>query len=383
MSLEQQIFFELVKVGLFPVHGEGGMVTGSFPKDVDWNVVYRLAEEQSVIGLIASGIEAVQGEWLKVHGSSLLPQEWALQFIGQTLQIEQRNKAMNEFVARLIEKLRENDIYALLVKGQGVAQCYERPLWRASGDIDWLLDEPNYNRAKAFLTKIAEVVHEENDFDKHFSVIMDGWDVELHGSMRSMLPKGTDYMIDQIQREAFQEGRHRVWNNNGTDILLPCPDDDIIFVFTHILKHFFHYGIGIRQVCDWCRLVYSYHEQIDLKLLEDRLVSMRLMTEWKVFGSMAVNNLGMPADAMPFYSSKDVWKRKGDRALAFIMETGNFGHNRDNSRYSKVNAIISKLGSLWQHTCDSFRHSFIFPIDSVRIWGRMFRQGIGDALRGK
>lgn len=56
-----------------------------------------------------------------------------LQWIGEVQVIEQRNKAMNQFVAELIEKLRKADIYALLVKGQGIAQCYEKPLWRCSG----------------------------------------------------------------------------------------------------------------------------------------------------------------------------------------------------------------------------------------------------------
>lgn len=48
----------------------------------------------------------------------------------------QRNKTMNALVAELIKKLRNKDVYTLLVKGQVVAQCYERPLWRCAGDID-------------------------------------------------------------------------------------------------------------------------------------------------------------------------------------------------------------------------------------------------------
>ena len=38
---------------------------------------------------------------------------------------------MNAYVAELIKKLSENDIHAILVKGQGIAQCYEKPLWRS------------------------------------------------------------------------------------------------------------------------------------------------------------------------------------------------------------------------------------------------------------
>ena len=66
---------------------------------MDWNAVYRLAEEQSVVGLVAAGIDTLPS-------SERPPQQVVLQFVGQTLQLEQRNKAMNAFIAGLIERLR-------------------------------------------------------------------------------------------------------------------------------------------------------------------------------------------------------------------------------------------------------------------------------------
>ena len=106
-----------------------------------------------------------------------------------------------------------------------------------------------------------------------------------------------------------------------------------------------------------------------------------------MFGALAVEYLGYPKDSMPFLDSTRVQefkklKRKADRVLAFILETGNFGHNRDHSRYANPNKLVQKLSSLCQHTCDSFKHSFIFPVDSVRIWCRMFCIGVKDALGG-
>ena len=68
---------------------------------------------------------------------------------------------MNEYLAQLIEKLRRNEVYTLLVKGQGIAQCYERPLWRACGDIDLLLSTDNYEKAKAVLLPLASQVEPE------------------------------------------------------------------------------------------------------------------------------------------------------------------------------------------------------------------------------
>ena len=41
MTQKTQILFNLVKAGLFPILGEGGIVHGSFPEEVDWDMVYR------------------------------------------------------------------------------------------------------------------------------------------------------------------------------------------------------------------------------------------------------------------------------------------------------------------------------------------------------
>ena len=370
LTKEQLAFFTLVRAGLWEKE-----VQLSHLGAIDFSEVQRLTEEQSLVGLVAAGLEHITD--IKV------PKVDVLQFIGQALQVEQQNTAMNYFIGVLEDKMKEEGIRALLVKGQAVAQCYERPAWRSCGDVDLLLDEENYEKAKAFLTSIANDVHEENPFDQHFSVNIQGWCVELHGTMRSMLTKRADDYLEALQIELFKEGRNRVWNNDGTQVLLPCPDDDVIFVFTHILKHFFNYGIGLRQFCDLCRLVYTYHKEMDLALLESRLRSMGLMTEWKVFGSLAVNWLGMPEDTMPLYSTNPSWKRKANRVVSFVLDTGNFGHNRDNEYYRNANAIVRGIRSFWRHTCDSIRHTFIFPMDSVRIWFRVFFIGLNDVIKGK
>ncbi len=370
MTKVQQAFFALVRAGLW-----GEDVKLSHLGVVDFSEVQRLADEQALVGLVAAGLEHVSD--IKV------PKDDVLQFVGQALLLEQQNKAMNYFIGVLEDNMKKEGIHALLVKGQAVAQCYEKPAWRVSGDVDLLLDQENYERAKEYLTSIADDIHEENPFDKHFSVDIEGWCVELHGTMRSMLTKRADDYLEAFQVELFKEGRSRVWNNDGIQVLLPNPDDDIIFVFTHILKHFFNYGIGLRQFCDLCRLTYTYHEELDLHLLESRLRSMGLMTEWKVFGALAVNWLGMPEDAMPFYTPGASWKRKANRVVSFVLDTGKCGQNRDNEYYQNSSALLRGIRSFWRHTCDSVRQAFIFPLDSVKIWFRVLYIGISDAIKGK
>ena len=155
-----QAFFAVVRAGLWADAESTDSRNFGFVESVDWVDIYRLAEEQSVIGVVLAGIERLRNDDTNLS----VPQELLLQWIGEVQMLEQQNKAMNKFIAGLIERLRKADIYSLLVKGQGIALCYERPLWRACGDVDLLLSEDNYNKAITYLTL-------ESPFAVHLSSI--------------------------------------------------------------------------------------------------------------------------------------------------------------------------------------------------------------------
>ena len=355
-----QAFFELVQAGLW---GEGNpdiWIDGT----PDWNNIYRLAHEQSVLGLVLAGLELS-----KVKPSK----DVLLQWIGDVQVIEQRNKAMNKFVAELIERLRKAEIYAILVKGQGIAQCYEKPLWRSSGDVDLLLSEDNYKKAKALLIPLADSVEQEFVFLKHLGMRISGWEVELHGSQRPRLSKRIDRNVDEVQRDVFYDGKVRSWMNGNTSVFLPAPDEDVIFVFTHILHHYYQEGIGLRQICDWCRLLWTFRSSIDVALLDERLRKMGLISEWKSFAAYAVDYLGMPMETMPLYSSAKKWAKKAKRINEYVMEVGNFGHNRSQKKMESF--VLRKAVSLWRRTKDCLRHFLVFPKNSPRIWWYMVRTG--------
>lgn len=354
MDNTTKAFFELVRAGLW----EKDASLSAFG-EVDYGEVMRLAEEQSVVGLVTAGFERVK--------DVSIPKEVILQFIGSTLQIEQRNKDMDVFVADLVNRMRTADIYTFLIKGQGIAQCYERPLWRASGDVDFFLSDSNYFKAKDYLTPLAVSSRVEGDFGMHQEMIIKQWVVELHGDLRNGLSHKIDGMLDEVQRNVFYGGNVRSWINGNTTVFLPCSDDDIIIVFTHIIKHLFKGGIGLRQICDWCRLLYTYKYSLNHGLLESRIRKMGLMSEWKAFGAFAVEYLGMPTEAMPMYDSSVKWKRRVDTIIRFVVETGNFGHNRDVSYQYKYSGIVRKIITFGNQIKDNVRLSIVFPCDSFRF----------------
>ena len=366
----QEAFLSLVRAGLW----EQDVYLLRYG-EIGYEEIIKIAEEQSVVGLVTAGLEHVK--------DTTVPKEVLLQFIGQTIQLEQQNTAMNKFISELIAKMRNHGIYTLLIKGQGVAQCYNRPLWRACGDVDLFLSDDNYEKAKEFLTPLTTYIENENVREKHLGMTIDGWVVELHGRLYSGLSSQIERVLDEVQRDTFFGVTVRSWDCEGVQIFLLKAENDVFYVFTHFLQHFYKEGVGLRQICDWCRLLYTYRDSLNYGLLESRIKRAGLVSEWKAFGALAVEYLGMPVGAMPFYSDSTKWKKKADLIMEFVLKSGNMGHNRDMSHFSKYPYLIRKCVSMYRRIGDLINHARIFPLDSLCFSFPIMVNGVKSTMRGE
>lgn len=362
-------FFSLLRAGLW----EQDFNLSSLPP-IDYSEVYRLAEEQSVIGVISAGLEHVVD--IKV------PQNDVFNFVGTTLQLEQQNRSMNQFVEELVKRMRQADIYTLLVKGQGIAQCYERPLWRACGDIDFYLSEENFEKAKRFFRPLVESFDPDDDYTRHINMHYRQWVVEIHANQHCSLSTRINRVLDEIHRNLFYGGNVRSWTNGKTQIFLPSYNEDVVIVFTHFLNHFYVGGLGVRQICDWCRLLWKSSDVLDENMLKNQIKKMGLLSEWKAFAAFAVVYLGMPTDAMPLYEDSKKWAVKAERIKDYLLEVGNFGHNRDTSYYGKYPFLIRKTISYCRRMGDLLHHARIFPMDSIRFFAGITLNGLRSVSHG-
>ena len=334
-----QAFLALVKAGLWEKE-----VRLAQYGCIDFNEILRLSEEQSVVGLVAASLEHISD--IKV------PQALVLQIVGQTLQLEQRNNAMNNFIADVVEKMRKEDIYTIRVKGQGIAQCYEKSLWRTCGDVDLLLSDTNYKKAKDFLLPLSSGNKHDERYSKHMGMNIGQWYVEIHGTLRTGLSGRIDRVVDDVQRDVFYRGQVRSWHNGKTQVFLPSPDNDVLFVFTHFIKHFYKEGMNLRQICDWCRLLWTFKDSLNQEMLELRIRKAGLMNEWKAFGALAVDYLGMPVEAMPLLTPKH-------------------NHNENNKKAERILKHILK-GKSYSMACDAWEIAKIFTWNTLKFAPSIF-----------
>ena len=364
------LFFELLRSGLW----EQDVALQRF-ESLDFESVYKLAYEQTVEGLVASGLNHVVD--MRIDKAQVLS------FMKRSLGLEKRNKRLDDFIARLVQSVKKEGLQLVLMRGQAVARCYSHPEWRTPGDIDFLLAPEDYTRVSDILSSKAESVEIGEFYTHDTSFTFKSLIVELHGTLRCGLSSKMDRVLDGLQQEILTGGHQRIWDDDGVEVFLPEANIDTLLIFTHFLKHFYKGGVGLRQICDWCRVLWAFRDTIDRKRLEDNLRRMRILEVWKGFAAYAVTYLGMPVEAMPLYDSADCWKRKADRIHAFLLEVGNMGNLRDMSYYGKYPFLVRKTISLARRVGDLFRHASIFPVASLRFFPKMMFNGLRSAALGE
>ena len=93
--------------------------------------------------------------------------------------------------------------------------------------VMWIFfSDTNYQKASNVLTEIASSVEEENSYNKHLAMSIDGWSVELHGTLRGSI-KRINRVIDEVQNDVFYSGYVRSWMNGKTQVFLPRADEDV------------------------------------------------------------------------------------------------------------------------------------------------------------
>lgn len=89
----------------------------------------------------------------------------------------------------------------------------------------------------------------------------------------------------------------------------------------------------------------------------------------------AVEYLGMPEEAMPFYADDEKWKRKAKRIHLFILKTGNMGRNRRKKTKNK-SLLLKKMKSSKERFCDLANHLMIFPLNTLRFFPSILLNGL-------
>ena len=363
-------FFALLRSGLWNEVPERAPFAGG----VDWESLYRLSFAQTVVPLVTDGINRLPQEFLPMDRPEHLDP-----FLADLMATAKRNRTLDAFIPKLFHAL--DGIPTVLVKGQSLAQDYPDPERRQPGDIDLLLLPSSYEAAKAVLLPKATKVLEEEGGIWHQGMWFHSVEVEIHGSISTLMSRKLDRKLAALLEEQFQAGSFPTVSIGGADIPVPEAGFNAVYVFVHMLQHYWSGGVGLRQLIDWMTFVSVHKREIHPVILEKRLEDLGLLHVWKVFTGFAQEYLGCPEEKLPLAAAPDAGKDA--RIWRYVRRCGNFGKNVDRTR-KEESYLVRKIHSFWRLVvADRLRHFLIFPKESIRFFLGAFGYGLQRLAKGE
>ena len=362
-------FFALLRSGLWNEVPERAPFDGG----VDWEALYRLSFAQTVGPLVTDGVNRLPKEYLPAEPEHLDP------FLGDMMATAQRNRVLDSFIPKVFHALR--GIPVVLVKGQSLAQDYPDPERRQPGDIDLLLPPSSYAAAKDILLPKATHVSKEDLQTLHQGMHFYSVEVELHGSISTLMSRKLDRQLAALLKEQFDGRSLPTVTIGGAEIPVPEANFNAVYIFVHFLQHYWSGGVGLRQFVDWTTFVSVHKRDIHPVILEQRLEELGLLNLWKVFTGFAQEYLGCPAEKLPLAARPK--PRKNARIWRYVRRCGNFGKNQDRKR-KKESYLVRKIHSLWRLViADRLRHFPVFPKESIRFFFGAFGYGLQRLAKGE
>lgn len=329
MLKQQKIFFDFLRFSI----GSAKEIPGSL-KEVDWKKLYAIAQKQALLGVLFYGIQRLPKE--------LAPeQKLLMQWMVMAEQIRKQNIRLFQDSVKVCKNFENEGFSNCILKGQGNALLYPDPYMRTPGDIDIYLTGGR-KRVMQYINKVCpNQVMRYHHVD--FPVMKTA--IEVHFTPSYMFcPIHNRRMQKWFEEVMGEQCNHRVSLPEGYgEIHVPQVSFNVIYILSHLYRHIFTEGIGLRQLLDYYFVLVKWHT--DLTNLTDSNKSLPQMTQintdldtlrhelkylglWKFAGAVMFvmkEVFGLSEDRM--IAPMD--EREGRFLLDEIMRGGNFGQYDD------------------------------------------------------
>lgn len=262
MLKQQKIFFDFLRFCI----GSAKEIPGSL-KEVDWKELYCIAQKQALLGVLFHGIQRLPKE--------LAPeQKLLMQWMVMAEQIRKQNIRLFLDSVKVCKNFENKGFANCILKGQGNALLYPDPYMRTPGDIDIYL-AGGRKRVMQYINKVCpNQVMRYHHVD--FPVMKTA--IEVHFTPSYMFfPVHNRRMQKWFEEVMGEQCNHRGSLPDGYgEIHVPQVSFNVIYIPSHLYRHIFTEGIGLRQLLDYYFVLLKWHT--DLTNLTDSNKSLPQMT---------------------------------------------------------------------------------------------------------
>jgi len=317
-----------------------------------WNTVKEVADKQAVSAIVFDGLDALikkYGKEMVLSNNNIMWwQQFVFEWIGLSNNVEVQNEKLNKRTKEIFSRLKDAGFRCCILKGQGNARMYPKPASRIPGDIDVWVD----GEVEAIKKYVRQLCPDAKDCEHHIDFpIYQDVDVEVHYKPRYLfMPKHNAAFEKWVQDNKRLQFCNKVNLADGSEIIAPTEDFNIVYQLVHMMGHFVEDGIGLRQITDYvCLLRWRSNYDVDFS----NVFSQMGLTKF-VQGLMwiAKEKYGLNTDCLV-----EVPKEKYGRIiLNDVFETGNLGQA---GKFLRSRGVLS-----YQHRIMIYlrRQMTIFPV---------------------
>ena len=342
MDVDKNRICELIQVAL----GTRKQLT-VVPSALEWSAIYRELEKHAVLGVMLMGVE-------KLPETQRPPKEILLSWIGIGEIIRRHNKLVDKRCLQLIKSLKDANLRYCILKGQGNAMMYPNPYCRNAGDNDVWLEGGKKN--------VVEYVHgiypNINVQYHHMEFpVFDDIEVEVHYFPSFCYNKFHNRRLQKYFRDnSDKQFEHLVkWNDSDEMVCVPTLTFNLVFQLSHMMRHFFTQGIGLRHAIDYYYLlsqnITDSEKQEAVRVMKRcgmyKFLCAIMWIEKEIFGLRA--NLDIAPE------NEEV----GKMVLQEMMIGGNFGKKHGHNKGGILSVYSKQM---------LYRLKFIMEFPSEPLW---------------
>lgn len=253
----------------------------------NWDELGRFARKQGVLGIMLDGVEKL--ETTPYGTTRKLKFNQKLEWIGEVLQIEQRNLQQTAVMNDLAAKWTNNGCRVMVMKGQANATLYPKPEHRNPGDIDCYLFE-KYSDGNTIARQKGCLVDES--WYKHSVISYKGETFENHqyfvhtreGKRSKLLEKELEDAL-KVEEDKFKQ--------LTPSTIMPPVQWTAMFLTYHACAHFLTEGLRLKQVLDWATFLKVHQNDVDWRAFYTFCKKYHLNTFAETITSISCDHLGV------------------------------------------------------------------------------------------
>lgn len=304
MTRQHELFFDILKYYV----GSVDSLPDAGSKD-EWGEVYEMSRGQALLGVVFAVVE-------KFPVSQAPDKQMLRGWMSDRINIDRRNLKIDSAVAKLSTELAREGYRNVLLKGQGAALLYPDPRHRSPGDIDlWV-----YGRMDDLVALVrshkpsAPICYHHGEYGK-----VDGIPVEIHFKPSWLYDPFKNRKLQKFFREELAADKTIPASIGGAKVAIPSADFNAVFMLSHMYKHIFNEGLGLRQLMDYYFVLQeeSLNREKAAKVISAtglrRFAGAVMFVLREVFG-LAEDRMLVPAD-----------ESAGAFLLEDVQQSGNFG----------------------------------------------------------